>query len=84
MHKIPTNESDRGSNWPQEWPRRLQDAPYWLSNSPIGIYGKPPNEDFLTDTEHWKRVVMKSYLSGFGINWSRIRNVMDMRAVYGG
>ncbi|KAF3332283.1 putative methyltransferase PMT24 [Carex littledalei] len=84
MHKIPTNESDRGSSWPQDWPRRLQDPPYWLSNSQASIYGKPPNEDFSTDTEHWKRVVTKSYLSGFGINWSRVRNVMDMRAVYGG
>ncbi|KAJ4775298.1 S-adenosyl-L-methionine-dependent methyltransferases superfamily protein [Rhynchospora pubera] len=84
MHKIPTNESDRGSNWPQDWPRRLQDPPYWLSNSQPGIYGKPVKEDFLTDTEHWKNVVTKSYLSGFGINWARVRNVMDMRAVYGG
>ena len=37
-----------------------------------------------TDHNHWKAVVEKSYLDGLGIDWSNIRNVMDMRAVYGG
>lgn len=36
------------------------------------------------DHNHWKAVVEKSYLDGLGLNWSNIRNVMDMRAVYGG
>ncbi|KHG04009.1 hypothetical protein F383_29196 [Gossypium arboreum] len=29
-------------------------------------------------------VVTKSYMQGMGINWSSVRNVMDMKAVYGG
>jgi tRNA wybutosine-synthesizing protein 1 len=36
------------------------------------------------DHNHWNAVVEKSYLDGLGLNWSNIRNVMDMRAVYGG
>jgi tRNA wybutosine-synthesizing protein 1 len=37
-----------------------------------------------SDHNHWKAVVEKSYLDGLGIDWSNIRNVMDMRAVFGG
>ncbi|KAL4582668.1 hypothetical protein LXL04_007226 [Taraxacum kok-saghyz] len=84
IHKIPKGETERGSHWPQEWPDRLHKPPYWLNNSQIGIYGKPKSNDFETDYEHWKRVVRKSYMSQLGIRWSNIRNVMDMRAVYGG
>ncbi|XP_051127004.1 probable methyltransferase PMT26 [Andrographis paniculata] len=84
MHKIPVAQSDRGSQWPEQWPERAGKAPYWLSSSEVGVYGKPAPEDFQTDYEHWKRVVENSYLNGLGINWSSVRNVMDMRAVYGG
>ncbi|XP_072969689.1 probable methyltransferase PMT24 [Typha angustifolia] len=84
MHQVPIDESEQGSKWPEEWPRRLRVPPYWLNTSQVGVYGKPAPNDFTSDYEHWKRVVTKSYLSGFGINWSRVRNVMDMRAVYGG
>lgn len=84
MHKVPVNEAERGSQWPQEWPHRLQETPYWLNRSQKGIYGKPTPDDFAADYEHWQRVVSKSYLSGLGISWSNVRNVMDMRAVYGG
>lgn len=84
MHRVPTDVAERGSRWPQEWPRRLQSTPYWLNRSQMGIYGKPAPDDFVSDYEHWQRVVSKSYLSGLGISWSNVRNVMDMRAVYGG
>ncbi|KAK3032294.1 hypothetical protein RJ639_036251 [Escallonia herrerae] len=84
MHKVPVDETQRGSQWPEEWPRRLQTPPYWLNRSQMGIYGKPAPGDFAADYEHWKRVVSKSYLSGLGISWSNVRNIMDMRAVYGG
>ncbi|XP_031487364.1 probable methyltransferase PMT26 [Nymphaea colorata] len=83
MHKVPVASTERGSKWPEEWPLRLENPPYWLSTQ-TGVYGKAAPEDFTSDYEHWKRVVSKSYLKGLGINWSRIRNVMDMRAVYGG
>ncbi|XP_014523789.1 probable methyltransferase PMT26 [Vigna radiata var. radiata] len=84
MHKIPVNSTERGSQWPESWPARLTNSPYWLTSSHVGVYGKPAPEDFTVDYEHWKRIVSKSYLNGIGIKWSNVRNVMDMRAVYGG
>ncbi|KAK4393754.1 putative methyltransferase PMT26 [Sesamum angolense] len=83
MHKVPA-PSERGSQWPEQWPARVGKPPYWLTNSEVGVYGKPAPEDVVADYEHWKRVVSNSYLNGLGINWSTVRNVMDMRAVYGG
>ncbi|XP_073136961.1 probable methyltransferase PMT26 [Henckelia pumila] len=84
MHKVPVALSDRGSQWPEQWPARAEKTPYWLLTSQVGAYGKPAPEDFVDDNEHWKRVVNKSYLNGLGIKWSSVRNVMDMRAIYGG
>lgn len=83
MHKVPVEKSERGSQWPEQWPLRLEKPPYWL-NSQVGVYGKGAVEDFTADYQHWKNVVSHSYLNGMGINWSSVRNVMDMRAVYGG
>ncbi|KAL2504674.1 putative methyltransferase PMT26 [Abeliophyllum distichum] len=84
MHTVPTDSSERGSQWPEQWPTRLEKSPYWLLSSQVGVYGKPAPEDFSADYEHWKNVVNKSYLNGLGIKWSTVRNIMDMRAVYGG
>ncbi|CAI9777554.1 unnamed protein product [Fraxinus pennsylvanica] len=84
IHKLPVDSSERGSQWPEKWPARLEKAPYWLLSSQVGVYGKPAPEDFAADYEHWKNVVNKSYLNGLGIKWSTVRNAMDMRAVYGG
>ncbi|CAH9142916.1 unnamed protein product [Cuscuta epithymum] len=84
MHKVPMGPLERGSKWPEVWPGRLVKSPYWLQNSQVGVYGKPASEDFVVDYQHWKRVVTKTYLNGMGIDWSSVRNVMDMRAIYGG
>ncbi|TVU36276.1 hypothetical protein EJB05_18204, partial [Eragrostis curvula] len=84
MHKLPVGPSVRGSKWPESWPQRLEKTPFWIDGSKDGVYGKPANEDFEADYAHWKRVVSKSYVNGMGIDWSNVRNVMDMRAVYGG
>ncbi|KAF9599779.1 hypothetical protein IFM89_001725 [Coptis chinensis] len=84
MHKIPVDASERGSQWPEQWSARAEKVPYWLKSSQVGVYGKAAPEDFAADYEHWKRVVSKSYLNGMGISWSKVRNVMDMRSVYGG
>ena len=81
---MPVNSEESGSQWPEQWPARLTKTPYWLLSSQVGVYGKPAPEDFAADNEHWKRVVSKSYINGMGINWSNVRNVMDMRSVYGG
>lgn len=84
MHRVPVEHMERGSQWPKEWPQRLYTPPYWLNSSQVGVYGKPAPEDFEKDYEHWKRIVKTSYIDGMGIDWSTVRNVMDMRAVYGG
>ncbi|KAL7607785.1 hypothetical protein Lser_V15G12378 [Lactuca serriola] len=84
MHKVPTNEKERGSQWPEEWPARVQTPPYWLEKNPMGVLEKSTPTDFETDYERWKWVVSKTYMSGLQIDWSNVRNVMDMRAFYGG
>ena len=84
MHTAPEDTTQRGSQWPEQWPARLEKPPFWLSSSQTGVYGKAAPDDFSADYEHWKRVVTKSYLNGLGINWAFVRNVMDMKAVYGG
>jgi len=84
IHPVPVGAGERGSQWPEQWPLRLEKSPYWLNSSQVGVYGKTAPEDFMADYEHWKHVVSKSYLSGMGINWSTVRNVMDMRSIYGG
>lgn len=84
LHKVPTSDGERGTVWPEDWPLRLEKPPFWLYNMQAGLYGKQAAIDFTSDTDHWRRVVTKSYLTGFGINWSTVRNVMDMKAVYGG
>ncbi|CAI0392953.1 unnamed protein product [Linum tenue] len=84
MHRVPSEPSIRGSRWPDDWPRRLQKPPYWLNSTQMGIYGKPAPQDFTADYHHWKNVVTVTYIKGLGINWDGVRNVMDMRAVYGG
>lgn len=84
IHKVAVDASERGSKLPVKWPKRLEKAPYWLKKSQTGVYGKPAPEDFTNDYEHWKQIVSNSYMNGLGINWSAVRNVMDMKAVYGG
>ncbi|KAL6219220.1 hypothetical protein ACLB2K_012426 [Fragaria x ananassa] len=83
IHKVPEDASDRGSQWPPQWPSRLEKPPYWLK-SQLDVDGKSAPEDFISDYKHWKNVVSKTYLTGMGIDWSSVRNVLDMRAVYGG
>ncbi|RDX71543.1 putative methyltransferase PMT26, partial [Mucuna pruriens] len=83
MHKVPIYASERGSIWPEQWPLRLEKPPYWI-DSQAGVYGRAASVEFTADYTHWKNVLSHSYLNGMGINWSSVRNVMDMRAVYGG
>lgn len=82
LHKVPVEKDERGTKWPKAWPNRLHKTPYWLNDLQVGIYGKPASQDFAEDTERWKNIVDE--MSNIGITWSNVRNVMDMRAVYGG
>ncbi|KAK3131260.1 hypothetical protein QOZ80_6BG0504180 [Eleusine coracana subsp. coracana] len=75
IHRLPASSSSSSStSWPPEWPRRLRTPPPYYSL----------NSNFTADYDHWRRVVDRSYLAGLGIDWTRVRNVMDMRATYGG
>ncbi|XP_068657788.1 probable methyltransferase PMT28 isoform X2 [Aristolochia californica] len=74
LHTVPAATDERGTEWPEEWPKRLETFPDWISH----------RDKLAADTEHWKAIVNHSYLNGMGIDWSRVRNVMDMKAVYGG
>ncbi|KAL8216099.1 hypothetical protein R6Q57_022936 [Mikania cordata] len=73
LHPIPSAIEERGTEWPEEWPKRLQAFPDWMNN----------RDKLISDTEHWKAIVEKPYLTGMGIDWSTIRNVMDMHAIFG-
>jgi hypothetical protein len=41
-------------------------------------------ENIASDTGNWKDLVSEVYLNEFAINWSSVRNVMDMDAGLGG
>ncbi|CAI9284179.1 unnamed protein product [Lactuca saligna] len=73
LHPIPSSIEERGTEWPEEWPKRLHTFPDWINNK----------EKLDSDSQHWKAIVDKSYIIGMGINWSTIRNVMDMHSVFG-
>ncbi|CAO2834252.1 unnamed protein product [Amaranthus hypochondriacus] len=83
IHKVPIDPSERGYQSPAKWPSRLEKPPYWLKSSKIVVYGKQSPKDFIDDCQQWKRVV-KSYSDDIGLDWSSVRNVMDMNAIYGG
>ncbi|KAL6572713.1 hypothetical protein OROMI_013671 [Orobanche minor] len=74
LHTIPEAIEQRGTEWPSEWPKRLHTFPDWMTN----------REKLIADSAHWKAIVNNSYLIGLGIDWSTVRNVMDMKAIDGG
>ncbi|KAJ4978827.1 hypothetical protein NE237_009607 [Protea cynaroides] len=73
----PLPQWDSGK-WPTPWPERLGSKAPRLSRDPRA------EEIFFEDTKHWSALVSDVYLDGLAINWSSIRNVMDMNAGYGG
>jgi Putative S-adenosyl-L-methionine-dependent methyltransferase len=62
------------AEWPASWPVRLETVHSNLVSE----------ENFITDSKHWKELVSNIYIAGLGINWSNIRNVIDMNAGFGG
>ncbi|KAJ4827898.1 hypothetical protein Tsubulata_021759 [Turnera subulata] len=68
----------RSVSWPADWPFRLTSEPPSLPlEERAGLM-------YDEDTKHWSTVVSDVYLDGKAINWSSIRNIMDMNAGYGG
>ncbi|KAL6320701.1 hypothetical protein AAG906_008701 [Vitis piasezkii] len=74
LHTTPAAIEARGTEWPEEWPKRHDTFLDWLENK----------DKLIADTEHWKAIVSESYLTGMGIDWSNARNILDMKSIYGG
>lgn len=68
---------DGAARWPASWPNRLTSLPPSLSSK------SDASDVFDKDTKHWSRIVSDIYMEA-PINWSSVRNVMDMNAGYGG
>ncbi|KVI10001.1 hypothetical protein Ccrd_011633, partial [Cynara cardunculus var. scolymus] len=75
---IPLTETGSSYGWPTPWPERLKSKPASLSTE------QDAERIFHEDTKHWSELVANVYLGGLGVNWSSVRNVMDMNAGYGG
>lgn len=83
LHRIPEGKAARGKSWPLESRERWTTAPDWLSQMEKSKKGVSAVEEFDRDTAHWARVV-KSYRTKIGVDWSTVRNVMDVDAHFGG
>ncbi|CAD6271839.1 unnamed protein product [Miscanthus lutarioriparius] len=71
--------SDERYNWPVPWPEGL-DVRY----ASVPDDSASNKEKLEADTKYWKQLVSEVYFSDFPLNWSSIRNVMDMNAGFGG
>ncbi|KAM7499400.1 hypothetical protein LguiA_023814 [Lonicera macranthoides] len=69
---------DNSYRWPTPWPKRLMSKPQSVLNE------ADAENIFYEDTKHWSALIYDVYLGGLAINWSSVRNVMDMNAGYGG
>ncbi|KAI3866303.1 hypothetical protein MKW98_007958 [Papaver atlanticum] len=76
LPQLPVVNSGGEYKWPTPWPQRLSSRPASLESS--------AEEIFYEDSKHWSALVSDVYMGGLAINWSTIRNVMDMNAGYGG
>ncbi|BAT86462.1 hypothetical protein VIGAN_04411600 [Vigna angularis var. angularis] len=75
---LPVDGEGNIQSWPKSWPQRLTGIPPSLSSE------SDVTEKFLNDTKHWSELVSDVYIDGLSINWSSVRNVMDMNAGYAG
>lgn len=72
--------SDLEYSWPKLWPDRLSSRPLSTelkmdSNS---------SESIEKDSNSWVKEISSVYFRQLGVNWSGVRNIMDMNAGYGG
>ncbi|WOL06344.1 putative methyltransferase PMT23 [Canna indica] len=81
LRQIPVVSSGQQDNWPTSWPDRLKSKPLSLSEE---NYHKYAEENVINNTKYWENLVNEVYLQDLAINWSKIRNVMDMNAGFGG
>ena len=57
LQRVAHEDDERGTNWLEEWPTRLEKVPYWLK--------KDVHDHFI---ENWKMIVRKLYLPEMGID----------------
>ncbi|KAL2598212.1 hypothetical protein GLYMA_11G232400v4 [Glycine max] len=75
---LPVDAEGNLQSWPMPWPERLTSIPPSLSIE------SDASEMFLKDTKHWSELVSDVYRDGLSMNWSSVRNIMDMNAGYAG
>ncbi|CAF1700870.1 hypothetical protein HID58_052250 [Brassica napus] len=73
ISKLPSGAVQK---WPELWPKRLG------SVKPQSVL--VDSKTFKKDTEKWSEIVSDVYLERLAVNWSSVRNVMDMNAGFGG
>ncbi|KAG2332369.1 hypothetical protein Bca52824_003549 [Brassica carinata] len=73
ISKLPSRDVQ---SWPELWPKRL------VSVKPQSV--SVDAKTFKKDTEKWSEIVSDVYLERLAVNWSSVRNVMDMNAGFGG
>ncbi|KAF3433358.1 hypothetical protein FNV43_RR24460 [Rhamnella rubrinervis] len=78
LSRIPTDSEGNLLSWPMPWPQRLSSKPPSLSTE-----GNVAQK-FYEDIKYWSGIVSDVYMKDLAINWSSVRNVMDMNAGYGG
>lgn len=78
ISRLPVDSKGQYFYWPSPWPQRLTSKPPSLSVEPSA------EEKFFEDTKLWSTVVSDVYRDNIGVNWSTVRNVLDMNAGYGG
>ncbi|CAL0307576.1 unnamed protein product [Lupinus luteus] len=75
---LPVDGAGNIQKWPMPWPQRLTSKPPGLSTD------SDANDKFDKDSKHWSKLVSDVYVNSLSINWSSVRNVMDMSAGYAG
>ncbi|KAJ7959609.1 S-adenosyl-L-methionine-dependent methyltransferases superfamily protein [Quillaja saponaria] len=78
LSPLPVDSMGNLQSWPMPWPERLTSKPPSLPTE------SDHTETFYKDNNDWSALVSDIYLDGLSINWSSVRNVMDMNAGYGG
>lgn len=78
LSPLPVDGKGKPQTWPMPWPQRLTSKPPSLPTDSDVI------DEFSKDNKHWSQLVSDVYADGLLINWSSVRNVMDMNAGYGG
>ncbi|MQL74907.1 hypothetical protein Taro_007284 [Colocasia esculenta] len=78
---LQASREGKEDNWPKPWPERLNSEPFISSVDTNFVYTE---KNFYEDMKHWSNLVTNIYLHDLAINWSSIRNVLDMNAGFGG